>query len=53
MNCPKTLRERNSDNIKKPAGNKNTRVNTDFKRTVINVIKKLDDRVVTHGIRNY
>lgn len=30
---------RNSDNIKKPTGNKNTGLSTDFKRTVINVVK--------------
>lgn len=44
------MRKRNSDNIKKPTGNKNIGVNTDFKRTVINVVKKLGDRVVTFSI---
>lgn len=41
------MRKRNTDNIKKPVRNKSTGVNADSKRTVINVIKILDDRVVT------
>lgn len=44
------MRKRNSDDIEKPTGNKNSGVSTDFKTTAINVFKKLDDRVVIFGI---